>query len=130
IGTLKLLATVLSYISGLPGGIFAPSLAVGAGVGGQIAPFLPDVPFAAVVILGMVGYFSGVVQVPITATIIVLEMTNDQSLSLPLLATAFIAFAVSRLICPSPLYRSLAQSFLDHASRHSVRTETTPPVLS
>lgn len=108
-GPMKLLATALSYISGLPGGLFAPSLATGAGLGAQLAPFLPDSPAAAVVILGMVGYFTGVVQVPITATVIVMEMTDDQSLTLPLMATAFIAYAFSRLVCPTSLYRTLAK---------------------
>jgi H+/Cl- antiporter ClcA len=122
-GLMKLLATAVSYISGLPGGLFAPSLAVGAGLGSNIAMWMPEVPAAAVIILGMVGYFTGVVQVPITATIIVMEMIDSQSLTLPLMATAFIAFAVSRLVCPSPLYRSLAQSFLEHKTRHATRVE-------
>lgn len=121
-GPMKLLATIISYVSGLPGGLFAPSLAVGAGLGSDLAPFLPETPVAAVVILGMVGYFTGVVQVPITATIIVMEMTSDQSLTLPLMATAFLAQVCSRAVCPSPLYRTLAQSFLEQASRKVERS--------
>lgn len=60
-GLMKLGATILSYISGIPGGIFAPSLAVGAGLGANISHLLPGVPAGAVIILGMVGYFTGVV---------------------------------------------------------------------
>lgn len=127
---MKLLATVLSYISGLAGGIFAPSLAVGAGMGQQIAHFMPQLPFASIVILGMVGYFSGVVQVPITSTIIVMEMTDDPSLRLPLLATAFIAYHTSRTICPTPLYRTLAQNFLAQTKKIDPEKEKAPPVLS
>ncbi len=112
-GILKMLATVVSYISGLPGGLFAPTLSVGAGFGANIASFMPDVPFAAVAILGMVGYFTGVVQVPITATIIVMEMTDDPALALPLLATAFLSQMISKVICPTPLYRTLALSLLE-----------------
>ena len=64
------------------------------------------------VILGMVGYFTGVVQTPITALVIVMEMTNDTELVLPLMATAFIAHISSRVICPHSIYRVLAESFL------------------
>src|SRR5579883_3051385 len=76
-GILKMAATTLSSISGIPGGIFSPSLAVGAGFGANIAAFFPSAPAGAVVLLGMVSYFAGVVQAPITAFVIVTEMTNN-----------------------------------------------------
>jgi H+/Cl- antiporter ClcA len=109
---LKLAATVVSYLSGIPGGIFAPSLATGAGMGAHMAPLFPSVSPTAVVILTMAAYFAGVVQTPITASIIVMEMTNNQTMILPIMATAFIAFLVSRLVCPEAIYRVLAESFL------------------
>ena len=108
----KLLATVVSYLSGIPGGIFAPSLAIGAGLGAWMQPLLPAVPPGAMVLLGMVAYFSGAVQAPITATVIVMEMTDNQQMTIPLLATAMLAFGVSRLICRRPLYSALARRFL------------------
>jgi H+/Cl- antiporter ClcA len=114
---LKFAATVISYISGIPGGLFAPSLSVGAGLGTWLAHVLPSAPAGAVVLLGMVGYFSGVVQAPITATIIVMEMTDDQRVTVPLLATAFLAFGVSRLVCRRPLYSALARRFLEAQQR-------------
>lgn len=110
-GLLKLLATVVSYASGIPGGIFSPSLAVGAGIGQDIALLVPHAPQAAVVILGMVGYFSGVVQAPITAFVIVIEMTRDSDMALPLMAVSLIAYGLSRLICPHPVYKALSQLF-------------------
>ncbi len=109
---LKLLATIVSYISGIPGGIFSPSLAIGAGLGADIAEFFPSFPVAALVLLGMVGYFSGVVQAPITAVIIVLEMTDNSAMTIPLMATALLAFMVSRLICPVAFYKAMAENFL------------------
>jgi H+/Cl- antiporter ClcA len=109
---LKFAASVLSYVSGIPGGIFAPSLAVGAGIGHAIAQVLPQAPAGAVVLLGMVAYFSGVVQAPITAVVIVMEMTDDQRVTIPLMATAMLAFGVSRLVCRRPLYATLAKRFL------------------
>lgn len=109
---MKMLATAFSYLSGIPGGIFAPALATGAGVGAQIAGWLPDFPVSAIVILGMVGYFTGVVQTPITAFVIVMEMTDNHQLLLPLMATAFVAYVSSRIVCPNPIYRELARNFL------------------
>jgi len=64
------------------------------------------------VMLGMVGYFTGVVQTPITALIIVMEMTDNSTMLLPLMATALIAKVVSRFVCPVPIYEALAQSYL------------------
>jgi H+/Cl- antiporter ClcA len=122
-GLLKLGATILSYISGIPGGIFAPSLAVGAGLGSNVAHLLSGIPVGAAIILGMVGYFTGVVQAPITAVVIVMEMTDDQTLVIPLMATALIALGASRFVCPSPLYRTLAKSYLDKVVRRQPRPE-------
>jgi H+/Cl- antiporter ClcA len=118
---LKFAATVISYISGIPGGLFAPSLSVGAGLGSLLAQLMPSAPAGAVVLLGMVGFFSGVVQAPITATVIVMEMTDNQQVTIPLLATAFLAFGVSRLVCRRPIYSALARRFLE-AQQRSVPT--------
>jgi len=111
-GVMKFLANLVSYASGIPGGIFAPSLAVGAGFGYNLAQIMPYAPAGAVVLLAMVGYFAGVVQAPITAFVIVVEMTDNHNMVLPLMATALIASAVSRLVCPRPLYRTLAERFI------------------
>lgn len=111
-GVAKLATTLLSTISGIPGGIFSPSLAVGAGLGQHVSWMVPQVPVAAVVLLGMAGYFTGVVQAPITAVVIVLEMTAGTAMTLPLMATVLIALAVSKLICPQPIYHALSGRFL------------------
>lgn len=123
---LKLLATVVSYLSGVPGGIFAPSLSIGAGIGEWLAPLVPRAPGGAVVLLGMVGYFAGVVQAPITATVIVMEMTDNERMTIPLLATAMLAFGVSRLVCPRPLYGALARRFQAAVERQPVGVMTKP----
>ena len=113
---LKFLATLLSTISGLPGGIFAPSLAVGAGLGGDIAPLFPHAPLAAILLLGMVSYFAGVVQAPITSFVIVTEMTDNHAMVVPLMAASLIAYATSRLICHEGIYHALAKGFLAQAA--------------
>ncbi|MDR3533593.1 MAG: chloride channel protein [Rhodopila sp.] len=115
---LKLAATVVSYVSGIPGGIFAPSLSIGAGLGSILAPLVHGAPAGAMILLGMTAYFSGVVQAPITSTVIVMEMTANQRLMIPLMATAFLSFAVSRLICRRPLYGALARRFLQVQGGH------------
>jgi len=125
---MKMLATLVSYISGIPGGIFSPSLATGAGLGSTLSSFMPSADLGAVIILGMVGYFTGVVQTPITAMVIVMEMTSDTGLVLPLMATAFIAYISSRMVCPESLYPELAKSFLGAGIQEKTpASETTDP---
>jgi H+/Cl- antiporter ClcA len=109
---LKALATIVSYVTGIAAGIFSPSLAVGAGLGGELHQLLPLAPTGAVVVLSMAAYFAGVVQAPLTAFVIVLEMTNDRSLLLPLMAAALLGRAASALISREPLYQSLARRYL------------------
>lgn len=116
-GVLKLLATTFAAISGIPGGIFSPSLAVGAGIGSNIAAFFHDAPLGAIMLLGMVSYFSGVVQAPITAFVIVTEMTDNHGMVVPLMAAALIAHFVSRMICEEGIYHALAKGFVERATR-------------
>ncbi|MEN3976543.1 chloride channel protein [Emcibacter sp. SYSU 3D8] len=111
-GILKLLATAISSISGIPGGIFSPSLAVGAGFGFNIAQLFPADAMGAVVLLGMVAYFAGVTQAPITAFVIVTEMTDNHDMLLPLMAAAAIAHGASRLVCREGIYHALSKGFL------------------
>ncbi len=111
-GPLKFVATLASSVSGIPGGIFAPSLAVGAGLGSSVAALLPGASGQALVVLGMVAYFSGVVQAPITAFVIVTEMTNDHALIVPLMLASVIGFATSKLVCPEGVYHALAHNFV------------------
>ncbi len=127
----KFFASVASYLSGIPGGIFAPSLAAGAGVGADLAQLIPGISPHVLIMLGMVAYFVGVVQTPLTGFIIVMEMTNNHSLLLPLMATAFIAFGVSRVVCPKPIYEALARVFLTPAALGKTdETEETLPASS
>lgn len=116
-GVLKLLATTFAAISGIPGGIFSPSLAVGAGIGSNIASFFHDAPLGAIMLLGMVSYFAGVVQAPITAFVIVTEMTDNHGMVVPLMAAALIAHATSRMVCEEGIYHALAKGFVERATR-------------
>jgi H+/Cl- antiporter ClcA len=118
-GPLKFAATALSAVSGLPGGIFAPSLAVGAGIGSDIAQLFSNARLGAIMLLGMVAYFAGVVQAPITAFAIVTEMTDNHRMVVPLMAAALIAHATSGLVCPEGIYHALAKGFLQESENPS-----------
>lgn len=125
-GILKFCSTLLSSASGIPGGLFAPSLSTGAGLGADLHFVLPVAPLTTMVLLGMVGYFSGVVQSPLTSFVIVMEMTNSHEMVIPLIATSVLAYSVSRLICSRPLYHSLSQGFVRQERQLRETAETEP----
>jgi len=110
-GPVKFLATLATTLSGTPGGIFAPSLSVGAGVGNLLTPLFPSQPAGTIVLLGMVAYFVGVVRAPLTAVIILMETTASRGMILPLFATALLADATSAFVCRERLYHGLARRF-------------------
>lgn len=110
-GPAKFLASLATALSGAPGGIFAPSLSVGAGFGQLLSALVPSASPGAVILLGMAGYFTGVVRAPLTASIIMIEMTAERTMILPLFATALIADWVSAQVCRQKLYHALSQPF-------------------
>ena len=73
----------------------------------------------------MVAYFAGVVQAPITAFVIVAEMTNDHALVVPLMLAALIGYGASRLVCREGGYHGLARGFVEAARspRREVQSE-------
>lgn len=125
---LKFCATWLSSWTGVPGGIFAPSLAIGAGIGHDIATLFRlggeiSIPLVA---LGMVGFLAATTQGPITAFIIVMEMISGYSMVLSLMGSAMLASRVSRLIS-KPLYAELAKAILIHkVSPSPLHADTLP----
>jgi len=104
---LKFAATWITSWSGVPGGIFAPSLAIGAGIGNDLAQWLNPAQASTLIALGMAGFLAAATQAPLTAFIIVMEMVDGHGLVLSLMASALVASGVSRLIS-LPLYASLA----------------------
>ena len=65
------------------------------------------------ILLGMLAYFSGVIQSPITAFVIIMEMTDNHDVLLALMATSIIAHGTSRIVCPVPIYRALALQIIE-----------------
>jgi H+/Cl- antiporter ClcA len=104
----KWAANLAAAASGAPGGIFSPSLATGAGIGGAIGELVPFAASRDSIVLGMAGYLSGVVQAPLTSAIILMEMTRDPGLVGPLMASSLIARLVSGRIMREPVYHVLS----------------------
>ncbi len=122
-GPAKFVSTLATAAAGLPGGIFAPSLSTGAGVGNVLHWLFPTEPTGAIVLLGMVAYFTGVVRAPLTAVIIMSETTGSRGLMLPLLAAAIIAEGTAALVCRERLYHGLASGFLPKTENRTAKTE-------
>jgi CIC family chloride channel protein len=102
LGVAKILTTSASFVSGTPGGMFAPTLFIGAMIGGAIGGlehhFFPQVgaavaPFALV---GMGAFFAGFLRVPITSVFMVVETTGSYSIVLPVIVCNTIAYIISR----------------------------------
>jgi H+/Cl- antiporter ClcA len=118
----KFAATVLSYLAGLPGGIFAPSLSIGAGLGHSLAPLFAETNAAGdmLMVLCMVGFLAAVTQAPITSFVIVMEMVDGYSQVIALMSVALLASGVSRLL-GTPLYHTLAERY------HESEPQPAPP---
>ncbi|TDN68757.1 chloride channel protein [Paraburkholderia sp. BL10I2N1] len=108
---LKMISMVGSYLPGIPGGIFAPSLSIGAGFGNVLHMVFDSMQLQMLIALAMVGYLAAVTQSPITSFVIVMEMINGHALVISLMATALISSRVSRVFAP-PLYDALAQRYM------------------
>lgn len=108
---LKMVSMVGSYLPGIPGGIFAPSLSIGAGFGNVLHMLFSHMELSMLIALAMVGYLAAVTQSPIMSFVIVMEMINGHALVISLMATALIASRVSRFFAP-PLYDALATRYM------------------
>jgi CIC family chloride channel protein len=122
---LKLAATVCSYSSGGSGGIFAPSLFMGAMLGGAVGYIDVTVfhhssdAIGAFAVVGMGAVFAGIVRAPMTSVLIVFEMTGGYGLVLPLMIANMSAFALARYWRKVSVYEALlAQDgiFLPHGN--------------
>ncbi len=122
-GVLKFLGNIASSWAGIPGGIFSPALAVGAGLGDNIAHLLPGADVSAVVLLGMASYLAGVTQAPLTAAVISLELTANHQMALPIMAACLLARAVSALVCRVPVYKALADQLVTQYDEERARSE-------
>ncbi|RYZ12749.1 MAG: chloride channel protein [Comamonadaceae bacterium] len=105
---LKFVATWLCAWCGVPGGIFAPSLSIGAGLGNAFSWMLDASLRPALIALGMASFLAAVTRAPLTAFIIVMEMVDGHAMVLSLMAAAMLASLISRMIT-RPLYDTVAE---------------------
>ncbi|MBV8205746.1 MAG: chloride channel protein [Acidobacteria bacterium] len=112
---LKILATTLSFTSGTPGGMFAPTLFIGAMLGGAVGGVerlvLPHLTYsiAAYSLVGMGVLFSGFLRAPLTSVFMVVEVSQSYSIVLPLILANTIAYAISRKLQPVPIFDMLTR---------------------
>jgi chloride channel protein, CIC family len=111
---LKIIATAVCYSSGNAGGIFGPSLFIGAMIGGAVGSvahhFFPGSTAGpgAYALVGMGTAFAGIVRTPLTSVIMIFEMTRDYSIIVPLMISNLISFMVSYRLQRQPIYEALA----------------------
>jgi CIC family chloride channel protein len=114
LAVLKIIATCVCYSSGNAGGIFGPSLFIGAmmgATGGSAAhSLLPHYTAGAgaYALVGMGTAFAGIVRTPLTSVIMIFEMTRDYSIIVPLMISNLIAFFISQRLQREPIYEALA----------------------
>lgn len=132
LGVFKILATSVSFGSGTPGGMFAPTLFIGAMIGGAVGGlehhFFPRLassvgPFALV---GMGTLFAGFLRTPITSVFMVVEVSGNYSIILPVMISNTIAYLMSRRYQPTPLFDLLSrQDGIDLPSMEELREHAT-----
>jgi len=114
LAVLKIVATAVCYSSGNAGGIFGPSLFIGAMMGGAVGSVahhvLPNYTAGpgAYALVGMGTAFAGIVRTPMTSVIMIFEMTRDYTIIVPLMISNLIAFFISQRLQREPIYEALA----------------------
>jgi CIC family chloride channel protein len=130
LGALKIVATSLSFVSGTPGGMFAPTLFIGAMIGGAVGrvehhffPWLTG-SVGAYALVGMGTLFAGFLRVPMTSVFMVLEVSGNYSIILPVMISNTIAYLISRKYQRTPLFDLLSkQEGVDLPSMEERREE-------
>jgi len=111
---LKIVATAMCYGSGNAGGIFGPSLFIGAMVGGSVGSvahhFFPNTTATpgAYALVGMGTAFAGIIRTPFTSVIMIFELTRDYSIIVPLMISNLISYFISWRLQREPIYEALA----------------------
>ncbi|HEY3746675.1 MAG TPA: chloride channel protein [Gemmatimonadaceae bacterium] len=114
LAALKIISTSVAYASGNAGGIFGPSLFIGAMVGatvGSVAHLIFPASTAgpgAYALVGMGVAFAGIIRTPMTSVIMIFEMTRDYTIIVPLMIANLIAYFISQKLQPEPIYEALA----------------------
>jgi len=130
LAVLKIIATSVAYASGNAGGIFGPSLFIGAMVGasvGSLAHMIFPASTAgpgAYALVGMGAAFAGIIRTPLTSVIMIFELTRDYTIIVPLMVSNLIAFFISQKLQREPIYEALAHQDGLHLPRGPFRAAT------
>ncbi|MCB0646817.1 MAG: chloride channel protein [Saprospiraceae bacterium] len=110
----RFFAPILSFTSGAATGIFAPSLATGASIGGLVADLfnVTDGAFNLLVLAGMTGFLSGLTRSPFTSAILVLEMTDRHSAIFHLMLAALVGYLAAYAIQRKGMYEKLKDDYI------------------
>lgn len=108
----KYVGAIISYANGGAGGVFAPSLSLGASLGSFISELLHMENKNLFAIFGMVAFLTGVTRAPFTAFVLVLEMTDRHSVILPTMIAALAAQISARSIGPHSFYEEVKSIYL------------------
>lgn len=127
---LRIIGPVIAFCTGGAGGIFAPSLAAGAGIGAWIADVFHVAGANAniMILSGMVGFLTGVTRTPFTCAILVLEMTDRHSVIFHLMLAAMFSYLAALLIDKHSLYDYLKKDYLHEARNRREHAES--PIAS
>ncbi len=112
---LKIVATTLSFVSGTPGGMFAPTLFIGAMLGGAVGGverhFFPALTGSTgtYALVGMGVLFAGFLRAPMTSVFMVLEVSGNYSIILPVIIANTFAYVISRSLQPTPIFDLLTR---------------------
>lgn len=110
---LKLLFAIISFTSGVPGGIFFPILVLGAIIGSIYGQIFDPLHVNSFIILGMAGYLTAIVRAPLTSVILIFEMTGNMEYLLPLTLICLISYALPNYLNSLPIYEYLLERLLD-----------------
>lgn len=132
LAVLKILATTLSFSSGTPGGMFAPTLFIGAMLGASVGSveklFFPHLTgsVGAYALVGMGVLFAAFLRVPLTSVFMVFELSGNYSIVLPVILANTVAYLIARSLQPVPIFEQLTlQDGLVLPSMEEAREETT-----
>ncbi len=133
LGALKILGTGLSFSTGTPGGLFAPVLFMGAMIGGAVGlgeqllfPHLA-IPVGAYALVGMGTLFAGILRAPMTSVFMMLEVSGNYTIIVPVIISNAIAYIISRTFEPTPVFDMLSRQ--DGMDLPSLEEERELPLL-
>ena len=131
----KFIFTIISYGSGVPGGIFLPLLVIGAIFGSLFGTLVTNIfnidsiYVNSFIILSMAGYFAAIIRAPITGIVLITEMTGSFKHLLPLSIVVFTAYIIANLTGSEPIYESLLKRSLANEEYYDFKVSSKTKIM-